>query len=287
VNDQAHRAVEKAVDTATSVAEEAARLPWVQSLSRLGFYSKGFIYLVVGAIAVMVAIGVRGAEMADTRGALVAIAEERFGKALLVIFVVGAAAHGIWNILRGCADIDNLGGKWLGVFKRSIGALIGFFYLGMAISALEIVVASRGDGINSQAEETFVGLLLTIPVLGAIYAVIVGIGLIVAGVSEFYSGVSGKFTENYRRWQITGFGWAVISVLGVLSFSVRAVLLAVMGLFFVKAPFDGQPGAIGLDAALLVLLTMPYGRLVVVIAGVGLIAHGALAFYEGRYRRIC
>jgi hypothetical protein len=78
----------------------------------------------------------------------------------------------------------------------------------------------------------------------------------------------------------------VITVLAWLSFTVRAVLLVVMGWFFLKAPFDSHPGAIGLDAALLALLETTYGRTLVAIAGAGLIAHGVLAFYEARYRRL-
>jgi len=72
----------------------------------------------------------------------------------------------------------------------------------------------------------------------------------------------------------------------VLSYSVRAVLLAVMGYFFIKAPFDSHPGPIGLDAALLALLRTGFGRTMVGIAGAGLIAHGLLAFFEARYRRL-
>ena len=79
----------------------------------------------------------------------------------------------------------------------------------------------------------------------------------------------------------------MINVLGWLSFSVRALLLAVMGWFFLKAPFDDKPGAIGLDAALLTLLSTTYGRLIVAVAGIGLIGHGILAFYEAKYRKIC
>ena len=40
------------------------------------------------------------------------IAQKPFGKILLIIFIVGAVGHGVWNILRGVADVDNAGTNW-------------------------------------------------------------------------------------------------------------------------------------------------------------------------------
>jgi hypothetical protein len=69
---------------------------------------------------------------------------------------------------------------------------------------------------------------------------------------------------------------------------VRAVLLIILGYFFLRASFNNAvDAAIGLDAALFTLLNTTYGKVLVIIAGVGLIGHGALAFYEARYRRLC
>jgi hypothetical protein len=234
----------------------------------------------------MVVAGVRGAMLTDQRGALAAIAEEPYGKILLIIFVVGAAAHGIWNVLRAVVDIDNVGRSWFAIIKRVVAALTGVFYFGLSVAAAEIVFAARVEVASSQAEETFVAVLLALPVVGIIWAVTIGLGLVGAGVSEAYSGLSGRFRTSYRRWHVTGKHGVVITVLAWLSFTVRAVLLVVMGWFFLKAPFDSHPGAIGLDAALLALLETTYGRTLVAIAGAGLIAHGVLAFYEARYRRL-
>jgi len=76
-------------------------------------------------------------------------------------------------------------------------------------------------------------------------------------------------------------------VIGVLSFSARAVLLAVMGWYFLRAAFRDRLGrAIGLDSALHALVGTTYGPMIVSIAAVGLIGHGILAFYEAKYRRM-
>lgn len=286
MNEETKEAVSEVIEAAGDAAVEAARHRWVRKLSRLGFYSKGFLYIVIGAIAIAVVAGFNGAKLLDQRGALAAIAAEPYGKVLLIVFVVGAVGHGIWNILRGVADIDDLGRKWLSVVKRVIAVAIGFFYLGLSVSAVEILLAARVESAASQAEETFVGLLLITPFFGAMWAVIIGVGLVVGGIAQVYVGLSGQYQEAYRLWQIARGHKALIMILAWLSFSVRAVLLVVLGWFFIKAPFDSRPGPIGLDAALLTLLATSYGRVLVAVAGVGLISHGILAFYESKYRRI-
>jgi hypothetical protein len=129
--------------------------------------------------------------------------------------------------------------------------------------------------------------VLAVPLLGALFIGLVGLGVIGAGFHECYSGVTGKFRENYRLWEITGFHLTFINVLGILSFTARALILVLMGYFFVRAAVYHNTGAIGMDAALLVLLRSSYGRLLVLLTAIGLFCHGVLAFYEARYRRIC
>ena len=278
------RVVEKTVDT----AEAAVQRPAIQKIARLGFYAKGFLFLTIGWLAIMLAVGFREGRIADPTGALAVIGNRPFGRLLLCGFAIGAAGHGLWNLLRAIADVDNAGGSWFGILKRSIAAGIGLFYLGLALTAVEKLVSARVAETPSQAEETFISVLLAVPLLGAALLVIIGLGVICAGFHECYSGVSGKFRKAYRVWEISGPHLSFITVLGVLSFTARAVILVILGYFFLSAAaWDGTSGSIGLDAALLTLAQSEYGRLFLFAVAVGLFAHGVLAFYEAKYRRIC
>jgi len=286
VNDDPKQALTDAVEKTVEAAEEAVKQPGVIKLARLGFYSKGFLFVVIGGLALFLVFGIDGGKIADPTGALSAVADRQFGKIFLIIFVVGAIGHGIWNILRGAADVDDLGKDWQAIIRRSIAIMVGFFYIGLGISAAEIVIASGKTRESSQAEETFIALLIAIP-LGSILLGLIGLGVMVAGANECYNGVSGKFRENYKVWKISGLHLFFINVLGVLSFTARAVLMVMLGYFFILAAIYGGDGAVGLDAALLTLLKTGYGRTMVFLAAIGLVGHGILAFYEARYRRIC
>jgi len=168
VADKLDRVVEKAVDA----AEIAVQRPAIHRIARLGFYAKGFLFLVIGSLAIMLAIGLREGRIADPTGALAVIANQPFGTLLLLGFAVGAAGHGLWNLLRAIADVDNAGGNWLGILKRSIAAGIGLFYLGLALTAIEKLLSARVAETPSQAEETFISVLLAVPLLGAALLVI-------------------------------------------------------------------------------------------------------------------
>ena len=278
----------EAVDKTVEVAEETVRRPFIRKLARFGFYAKATLFIVVGALAVMLSAGIPEGRIADPASALAFIAQKPFGSVLLMLFTAGAVGHGVWNLLRGIADVDEAGGDWLGILKRSIAIGIGIFYLGLALTAFEILLALRTTEAPSQAEETLVSLLLAIPILGASLLFLIGIGVIGAGFHECYSGISGRFTEDYRVWQISGPHFVFITILGLLSFSARAVILIIMGYYFVTAAIgDGPNGSIGLDAALRTLAHSSYGRIFLSAAAIGLFAHGVLAFYEAKYRRIC
>lgn len=191
------------VERAVKAAEVTVRQPFVRRLARFGFYAKGLLFIVIGVLGIMLAAGNPEGKIADAAGALATIAQKPFGSVLLILFVVGALGHGVWNILRAVADVDGSGKNWLGIFKRSIAAGIGIFYLGLAATAFEMVWMARNSDMSSQAEETFVSILLAVPLLGAVLLFLIGLGVIGAGFHECYSGVSGKFRDAYRLWEST------------------------------------------------------------------------------------
>lgn len=288
MDDAKTHTVTATVEKAVEAAEVAVRRPYIRKLARFGFYAKGVLFVVVGALSIMLAAGLPEGRIADPKGALATISHQPFGKILLIAFVIGAIGHAVWNVLRAVADVDDAGTAWLGILKRGIAAGIGVFYLGLAVTALEIVLAARTADTPSQAEETLVAVLLAVPILGAVLLFLIGLVVIGAGFHECYSGLSGRFRDAYRVWEIKGPHFGFITVLGALSFTARAVILVIMGYYFVSAAvWENVDGGIGLDAALSALAESPHGRVFLFAAAAGLLSHGVLAFYEAKYRRIC
>jgi hypothetical protein len=275
------------IEETVKAAEDVIRHPYVKKLARFGFYTKGFLFIVIGILAVLVATGQQGGELADPSGALETIARARFGKWVLIIFIVGAIGHGLWNVLRGAVDVDNAGGGWQGIIKRVIAVMVGGFYLGLAYTAWQLLVAEQITDRNGEIPRTFAAILLALP-LGASFMFLIGLFVIGAGVHECYSGVTGKYKENFRLFSAAEGHRRTITVLGVLSFTARALLLGLVGYFFMTAAISHNPNdAAGLDGALAALAQTYYGKTLLFITAVGLVCHGVLSLYEARYRRIC
>jgi hypothetical protein len=287
MNDETRGAVSETVEKTVEVAEETVRHPLVKRLARFGFYTKGVLFIVIGILAILLVIGLEGGKLADPTGAMGTIAQKPYGKFLLMVFVVGAIGHGVWNILRGAADVDDAGKDWKGIIKRIISIGVGIFYVGLAWSAWSIIFTAQVSAENGEVSQTLAAILLALP-LGTILVLIIGLSVIGAGIHECYSGMTGKFQENFRLWEIEGNHLKFITILGALSFTARALILAMMGYFFITAAIYYDPNeAVGIDGALLTLSQSYFGKILLFITAVGVVCHGILAFYEAKYRRIC
>lgn len=287
MKEETAQTVGEKIEKTVEAAEEVVRKPWVKRLARLGFYTKGFLFILIGVLALMVAVERQGGELADPMGALEYIARLEYGKVILIIFIVGAIGHGAWNILRGVADVDNAGKNWQGIFIRSIAVGIGIFYIGLAWAAWDIVIFEEISGDSGKMQKTLVTILLALP-LGAILTFLIGLGVVGAGINECYSGISGRYQKNFRLFTLSDNQRRFVTTLGVLSFTARALLLGLVGYFFISAAINYNPNeAAGLDVALAVLANTYYGKTILFITAVGLICHGILSLYEARFRRIC
>jgi len=279
--------VSEKIEETVEAAEEIVKHPLVKTLARFGFYTKGFLFIVIGIMAILVAIGDRGGMLADPTGALATVAQFPLGKIILILFIVGAFGHGAWNILRGTADVDNAGKSWRGIATRSLAVGVGIFYLFLAWTAWDLFLTVHVTSENGAVQKTFVSILLAVP-LGAILVAVIGVGVIGAGIHECYSGITGKYQENFKMYKLQGAKRIIVNLLGYFGFVARALIFALMGYFFISAAlfYDAQI-AVGIDGALLTLSQTYYGKTLLFVTATGLVCHGVLSLYEARYRRIC
>ncbi len=286
MNTGAKQAVIETTEKTEEAAEEAVRNPFIKSFSRFGFYAKGALFLVIGVFGIFLTAGIRGGKITDPIGAMSAVAQVPFGKPLLIVFILGALGHGMWNILRGAADVDNAGTGFKGIIARIASVGIGIFYFVLAVTAAYVVFSSPVPKTSGEVEETLTAILLAIP-YGAIFVFFIGLGFFAAAGHESYSGITGKFRDNYKNWEINPSLNRLVFILGSVSFSVRALIYLLIGYFFLRAAWMSDPKqAEGLDGALLALAQNQFGGILLTLASIGLICHGVLAFFEAKYRRV-
>ena len=127
--------------TIATKGRRAGRSPWVERLGRLGLVAKGALYAVVGILAFKVALGGRE-ESPDREGALQTIAEQPFGKGLLVLLAVGLAGYALWQLARGLLDREGEGEDPKGLAKRASALARGVWYGALAVLTAERIVST-------------------------------------------------------------------------------------------------------------------------------------------------
>jgi hypothetical protein len=280
--------VQDAGRTAGRTARNAASSRWMTVLARLGYAIKGVVYLIIGWLAVQLAIGA-GGKATDQRGALQTIYEQPFGKFLLVLVVIGLLGFAIWCFLQAWFDTEGKGRDMKGLVGRLGYAVTGVSYAILAFGAFQLV---SGSGTSSATKSTTTSTQdVTAQLLNHSWgvAIVVILGLIVIGVACYM--LAKAYTAKFQRRLLliglsTGLRKGVI-FLGRFGYASLGVVFGLIGVFLIVAALQHNPHqARGLDGALRTLIQQPFGPVLLGIVALGLVAYGVYSFVEARYRRV-
>lgn len=280
--------VQDAGRVANRTARSAASSRWMTIFARLGYVAKGVVYLIIGWLAVEVAIGV-GGKTTDQRGALQTINEQPFGKFLLVLVIIGLIGFAIWCFLQAWFDTEGKGSDIKGIIGRLGYAITGVSYAILAFGAFQLVTRT---GTGSATKSTTTSTQdVTAQLLNHSWGVaaVVILGLIIIGVAcyMFAKAYTAKFQ---RRLQLTGLSTQLrrgVIFLGRFGYAALGVVFSIIGIFLIVAAVQHNPQeAKGLDTALRTLAQQPFGPVLLGIVALGLVAYGVYSFVEARYRRV-
>jgi hypothetical protein len=84
---------------AISSARKASDSPAMSAAARLGSAARAFVYLVIGWLAIQIALG-HSTQQANQKGALANIAQHPGGVVLLWVLGIGFAAYAVWRPLK-------------------------------------------------------------------------------------------------------------------------------------------------------------------------------------------
>lgn len=255
----------------------------IEALARMGYVAKGTVYLVVGLLAAVGAFGL-GGRATGTRGALHELAVQPFGRGLLMLMVVGLAGYVVWRFTQGFADAEGKGRGLAALGARAGFVLSGVVYLGLAVYAVDLLVRVGFGGGGSVQDRTAMLMSWT----GGVWLV-GGIGLGIIGVGLYQAWRA--YTDAFKRsWDMPGMSppqRLVVSLLGRIGLSTRAVFFVMVGVFLIIAAVQFDPSeARGLGGALSSLASQPFGPWLLLVSGLGLGCYGLYCFVNARYRDI-
>ena len=238
-----------------------------RTLARLGYLVNGLLHFLIGYIALRVATGT-SSRSADQSGALAGLGSAPGGAALLWIATLGLAALGVWQLVQS-GFIPGSGDKGK-LAHRLVDAGKGVVYFLLAYTAFTF--AHGGSTSSSASTVDFSASLLKAPG-GRFLLIAVGLVVVVIGIILIAKGATQKFTEDIKMPNGAA-GKAVIAV-GVAGYVAKGVVLGLVGVLFVVASVTYNPDkATGLDGALKSLAALPFGVVILMVTGLGLMAFG-------------
>lgn len=249
-------------------------------LARAGLVARGVVYLIIGVLALELALG-EGGKATNQTGALKTVAEQSFGQLLLILLAVGLAGYSLWRLLRaavghGAEQEDSTGDR--------IAALAsGIAYGILAVTAVKILTES-GAGSGTPKEATGGVLDWT---GGTVIVAIAGAIMIGVGIYQAYKGLAKKFLEDANTGEMSEGIRKAYTALGVFGHVARAVIFALIGYGLIKAAVDYNPKqAIGLDGALRELADASYGPVLLAAVAIGLSGFALYSIVDARYRKV-
>ncbi|HEY0933187.1 MAG TPA: DUF1206 domain-containing protein [Trebonia sp.] len=248
-------------------------------LTRLGLVVRGIVYFVIGAIAVMLALGV-ARHSPDTAGALEAIATRPFGFLLLWVLVIGFLGLAVWRFVQAAVKrLNETEGH------RVMAFLFGLAYAALFYSTLMFVVHGRRPAGSDATARDFTRTVLTQDG-GPIIVALVGVALVIVGVVMAIRGLSARFTEYLRMGWMSRSTQNLVVRLGQAGYVARGVVVAAIGVAAFDAAVTYKASrAEGIDGVLRSFAQTDFGPWLLLIIALGLIAFGVLSFLEAKWRR--
>jgi Domain of Unknown Function (DUF1206) len=262
----------------------AGRSPWVERLGRLGLVAKGVFYVVLGILAVKVALGARDEE-ADKEGVLREIAAQPFGRGLLTALAVGMFGYAAWRLAQGFLDRDAKGDDPPGLAKRAGAVARGLWWGALGVLTVSKIVGASSGETSGKEDEATAGVL-GLP-LGRYIVFAAAAGFVAAALFNGYRAVTFNFRKRLETERMDEAEEKAATGVGVLGHLARFVVFGLIGLFLGKAAWEFDPDETrSLDGALREVAAQPYGTFLLCAVAIGLGAYGLYCFVQARYRDV-
>ena len=262
-------------------AQRVARSRWVGWLGRIGFAAQGTCFAIIAVLALELAFGGRG-RLTDPRGAFVVLAAGSWTRVLLFLLVIGFAAYSLWRLTQALFDRGGMGSDPGGLGRRAIQFGQAVLYALLTVSALRVLLGSRGVASPRRAAEGILGWPGGPELVGA-----VGVVMAVVAAVNVYWGWSGRFRESLRLREAGHDTKQLLMLVGRIGFVSLGIVLGLIAWFLLKAALDFNAGkVVSLGGALAHLARADYGTWLLTAAAAGLLAYGAFGILQSRYHRV-
>jgi uncharacterized membrane protein len=251
---------------------------WVDPVMRFGFAARGWVYVIVGALAFVASVD--GGRTPDSKTALGTLLQMPFGKMLLALITLGLIAYSLWCFIDAGLDLDNRGTDARGWTARAALIISGAVHLALAFSAARVARGAESSAGGDDRAEHWTAALMNQP-FGRGLVGLVGVVAIALGVQHFVKALREKYKEHIRYTPMA----QRLDPMLKLGLIAHGVVVTLIGAFFIWAAWTADPSrAGGMRDALHVIRNADASQTLFMALGLGLIGFAAYCFVEAAFR---
>ena len=256
----------------------------LEALARFGYGARGFVYVSIGVILMLTAHDLTR-QTAGSTGVVESLARQPFGRVWLFTLGVGLWSFVLWRALQAVFDADNEGRDLKAIAKRLGQGISGVVYGLLASTVFEVLDEvyanpTAGDAAENQEKAR---ALMELP-FGQILLIGVGLVILGVGIGNVVRGIRNDFGRDLRCSETICKRVVPLAHVGYVARGLAYFPLA--GLVMWAGFRDRASEITTFGGALESVETLPAGPWLLSATAVGLMAFGAYAFVEGRFRRI-
>src|ERR1039458_10270884 len=208
------RSVSSPTRRAASSGRRASDSKPAQALARAGLTARGILYILIGWVAILVALG-NHSHQADQQGALQLLAAQPFGKVLLWLVGLGFAGYALWRLSQAAYGVPGEG-NGAGPRLKALGRAIVYAFF--AYLTFKVIMGTAGN--TSSKQQDFTASIMHHS--GGRWLVgIVGLAIVIAGVLLMIEGIRAKFMKYLRTAQMSPRTRQLVRRLGIDRKSTR------------------------------------------------------------------
>ncbi|WP_433192287.1 DUF1206 domain-containing protein [Nocardia sp. CA-107356] len=268
-------------DNSSTVAGRVAQNSVFERFARVGFVVSGIVHLIIGYIAIRIALG-GAAGTADQSGAMAELASKPGGVIALWVCVVAFGLMALWRLAEaalGSSSKPDADSKKFEAIDRVKAAGLAVVYFAFALSAFGF---ARGSGTSSSGQSTGITARMMHTTAGTTALTASGLIIIAIGGYHVYKGVSQNFVDD-----LEGTTSDLVRRLGTVGYIAKGLAIAAVGLLVILAVSRSEPDkAAGLDGAFKTVGAQPFGAVLLIVSGLGIITYGLYSFAMARYTKM-
>ena len=248
--------MKKELKDAANAVEDASNSRAFVIAARAGFAVSGLLHLLIGSVAIQLALVKAGpAGPADQAGAVAQLARQPEGLLLLWAGFAACVALALWQTSNAVFDYGHLEAKKKVAKKLSAAGKAVVF----AVMALTFAASASGNSqTGGKTTSDFTVSIIKAPG-GAFLLIIIGAAIAGAGLVFVVLGLKGSFKKDLSL-PPSGTARSVVTGLGMVGYIAEGVALFLVGLLFILATANARPqDSTGLDGGLKALREQPYG----------------------------